>query len=154
MATNTWKAKSKSKHSDLTIFFAEKWNMNANVSFTICSNVPGDFTLKVLKISHSPGYPSEILHIHCCHLVDSIGITTRVMDLTVTFLLHFKDCGKKNTGWCFLCIFFYQIYYVIFSYIQFTFPQTSKCFLSNGTKNMHILASGPDLWAVRFGYVI
>uniref|UniRef100_A0A4W5LGJ4 Somatolactin alpha n=1 Tax=Hucho hucho TaxID=62062 RepID=A0A4W5LGJ4_9TELE len=34
---------------------------------------------------------------------------------------------------------------VIFSYIPFTFPQTSKCFLSNGTKNMHILASGPEL---------
>jgi hypothetical protein len=42
----------------------------------------------------------------------------------------------------------------MFSYIQFTFPQTSKFFLSNGTKNMHILASGPELQAVRFGYVI
>jgi hypothetical protein len=27
---------------------AEKCNVNANVSFTICPNVPGDFTLKVL----------------------------------------------------------------------------------------------------------
>ena len=43
---------------------------------------------------------------------------------------------------------------VIFSYIHFTFPQTSKCFLSNGIKNMHILASGPELQAVRFGHVI
>ena len=49
---------------------------------------------------------------------------------------------------------FYQIYCVILSYIHFTFPQTSKCFLSNGIKNMHILASGPELQAVRFGYVI
>uniref|UniRef100_A0A4W5P2B6 VWFA domain-containing protein n=1 Tax=Hucho hucho TaxID=62062 RepID=A0A4W5P2B6_9TELE len=47
-----------------------------------------------------------------------------------------------------------DIYCVIFSYINFTFPQTSKCFLSNGIKNMHILASGPKLQAVRFGYVI
>ena len=56
----------------------------------------------------------------------------------------------------FFFILFYlnQIYCVIFSYIPFTFPQTSKCFLSNGTKNMHILASGPELPAVRFEFVI
>ena len=47
-----------------------------------------------------------------------------------------------------LRIFFYQIYCVILAYIQFTVPQTSKCFLSNGSKNMHILASGPELQAV------
>jgi hypothetical protein len=41
---------------------------------------------------------------------------------------------------------------VLFSYINLTFPQTSKCFLSNGIKN--ILASGPELQVVRFGYVI
>jgi hypothetical protein len=29
----------------------------------------------------------------------------------------------------------------------------SKCFLSNGTKKIHILASGPEPEAVRFGYV-
>ena len=51
----------------------------------------------------------------------------------------------------FLRIIFYQIYCVIFFYIQFTFPQTSKCFFSNGIKNMHILASGLELQAVRFG---
>ena len=64
--------------------------------------------------------------------------------------------GCNNTLWSFSCIskIFYQIYCVIFSYIPFTFPQTSKCFLSNGTKNMHILASGPELQAVRFEYVI
>ena len=39
-------------------------------------------------------------------------------------------------------------------HIHFTFPQTSKCFLSNGINNMHILVSGSDLQAVRFGYVI
>ena len=38
--------------------------------------------------------------------------------------------------------------------LHFSFPQTSMCFLSNGIKNMHILASGPELQAVRFGYVI
>jgi hypothetical protein len=27
---------------------SEKWKMNTNVSFTICPNVPGDFTPKVL----------------------------------------------------------------------------------------------------------
>jgi hypothetical protein len=43
---------------------------------------------------------------------------------------------------------------VMFSYIPFTFPHTSKCFLSNGTKNVPILASGPKLQAVRFWYVI
>ena len=43
---------------------------------------------------------------------------------------------------------------VIFAYIHFTFPQTSKCFLSNGIMNMHILASGPELQAVKCGYVI
>jgi hypothetical protein len=30
----------------------------------------------------------------------------------------------------------------------------STNFLSNGIKNMHILSSGPELLAVRFGYVI
>ena len=32
---------------------------------------------------------------------------------------------------------------VLFSYIPFTFPQTLKCFLSNGITNMHTIASGP-----------
>ena len=32
--------------------------------------------------------------------------------------------------------------------------QTSNCFLSYGINNMHILASGPEIQAVRFGYVI
>ena len=41
---------------------------------------------------------------------------------------------------------------LLFSYIQFTFTQTSECFLSNGIKNMHILGSVPELQAVRFGY--
>ena len=120
----------------------------------IWANHLGDFTLNVLQLAHTSSYPSEhTRHKHCCHLVDTIGITTRVNAGTGTFLLHFKDGGRKKT--CFvLCHFFYQIYCVIFSYIQFTFPQTSKCFLSNGTKNIHILASGPELQAVRFGYVI
>jgi hypothetical protein len=43
---------------------------------------------------------------------------------------------------------------VLYSYIHFTFPQTPKSFLSNPIKNMHILASGSELKAVRFGYDI
>ena len=61
----------------------------------------------------------------------------------MVFLLHFEDG-----------IIFYQIKCVIFSNINFTFPQTLKCFLSNGIKNVHVLASGPELQAVRFVYVI
>ena len=34
------------------------------------------------------------------------------------------------------------------------FTQMSMCFLSNLIKNIHILALGPELQAVRFGYVI
>ena len=71
-------------------------------------------------------------------------------------LVDFKDATtiKELKNAClFPCIFFYQIYCVIFSYIQFTFTQTSECFLSNGYKNMHVLASGPELQAVRLGYV-
>ena len=70
----------------------------------------------------------------------------------MAFILDFKEDGTKKSNKSFLCIIFYQIYCVIFSYIPFTFPQTSK--LSNGAKNMHVLASGPELQAVRFGYVI
>ena len=71
----------------------------------------------------------------------------------MAFLLHFKDDGTKKIQKK-LCIIFYQIQCVIFSYITLTFQQTSKWFLSNGTKNMHILFSGPELQAVRFGHVI
>ena len=53
----------------------------------------------------------------------------------------------------FLSLFFHQIYCVIFSYIQLTFPQTSECFHSNDTENMHILASGAELQAARLGDV-
>ena len=43
---------------------------------------------------------------------------------------------------------------MLFSYIILTFLQTSKCFLSNGTNSMHILASGPEQQAVYSGHVI
>ena len=122
--------------------------MYANVSFTICPNVPGDFTLKVL--SHTSSYPSETLHIHCCHLVNTIGFTIRVMAITVTFLLHFKDGGKKTPVGFFFVFSSILLYSPTFN----SHFQTSKCFLSNGIKNMHILASGPELRTVRFGYVI
>jgi hypothetical protein len=99
---------------------------------------------------------TKTLHIHCCHLVANIRIAPGLEYYIMAFLLHFKDDGTKKIKktFFFLCIIFYQIECVIFSYIPFTFPQTSKCFLSNGTKKMHILASGPELQAVRFGYVI
>jgi hypothetical protein len=45
-----------------------------------------------------------------------------------------------------------HIYCAIFSYIILTFLQTSKCFLSNGTNGMYILASGPVQQAVYFGH--
>ena len=35
--------------------------------------------------------------------------------------------------------------------LNYTFPQISKCFLSNGVNNMHIIASGPELQAKK-GY--
>ena len=126
-----------------------------NVSFTICPMYLGDFKLNVMLCAHTSSYPSETLHIYCCHLVDTIGITTIGMARCGPFLLHFKDGGRKRKRLVFfLCIFFYQIYCVLFSYIQFTFPQTSKWFLSNCTNNMRILAPGPELQAIRLGYVI
>ena len=72
----------------------------------------------------------------------------------MAFLLHFKDDGTKNNKIMhvfFLGIIFYQISCIILSYIHFTFPQTSKCVLSNGIKNMHILASGPELQQLYLG---
>ena len=67
------------------------------------------------------------------------------------FLAFQRWLYKKENGWIFLGIIFYQIYCDIFSYIPFTFTQTAKCFLSYGTKNVHILA---ELQAVRFAYAI
>ena len=87
--------------------------MNANVSFTICPNVPVWLPTKCHVARSYSSYPSETLHIQCCHLVDTIGITSRVMTGTGTFLLHFKDVGRKKKGCFFGCIFFYQIYCVV-----------------------------------------
>jgi hypothetical protein len=70
----------------------------------------------------------------------------------MAFLLHFKDDVIQKEH-----VFYFVLSLtkcVIFSYMNFTFPQTSTCFLSNGIKNMLILASGPDLQAVRFWYDI
>ena len=72
------------------------------------------------------------------------------------YLVNFKDGDttiKIKNEWFFSLYYLNQIYCVIFSYIQFTFTQTPECFLSNGTKNMHILGSVPELQSVRFGYV-
>ena len=71
----------------------------------------------------------------------------------MAFLLYFKDDGTKKNTKENLIFSLYYLYSVIFSYIPFTFTQTSECFLSNETKNMHILGSRPELQAVRFGYV-
>jgi hypothetical protein len=71
----------------------------------------------------------------------------------MAFLLHLKDDATKKIQKTH--VFFFVLSYtrrVLFYYINLTFPQTSKCFLSNVIKNMHILASGPELQAVRFGY--
>jgi hypothetical protein len=68
----------------------------------------------------------------------------------MAFRLHFKDDGTKITKVLLFCVTL--LCYIL--YFPFTFPQTSKCFLKNGTKNMLILASWPELQAVRFGYVI
>ena len=127
--------------------------MNVNVSFTICPNVHGYLTLKVLFFTHFSSFPAETLHILCCHLVDTIGITTRVMAINMTFLLHFKDGGKKRQVGFFL-VFSSTRSIVLYSPTFNSHFHKSKCFLSNGTKNMHILASGPELQAVRFRYVI
>jgi hypothetical protein len=61
---------------------------------------------------------------------------------------------KKNTKERLFFSLYYLLPDLLFPYIPFTFPHTSKCFLSYSTKNMHILASGPELQAGRFGYVI
>ena len=64
----------------------------------------GDFTLNVMQFAHTSSYPSETLHIHCCHLVDRIGITTRVMAGRGTFLFHFKESGRKK---------FFSLYFLL-----------------------------------------
>jgi hypothetical protein len=69
----------------------------------------------------------------------------------MAFLLHFKDDGTKKYVFFFFVVLSFTRPFVLYS-PTFTFPQTSKCFLSNGANNPHILASGPELKAVRFSY--
>ena len=153
MATNTEKAKSKSKYTDVMIFLQKNliWMQMSPSQFA--QMYLGDLTLNVMSFTPNSSNPSETLHIHCCHLVDTIGITSRVMAGTGMFLLHFKDGGRKKVIIFFV---FSSTRYVVFYSPTFNlhFHKLQKCFLSNGTKNMHILASGPELQAVRFGYVI
>ena len=68
-----------------------------------------------------------------------------------SFSLVFQRGFKKNENKCCLFGLSFTRSNVLFSYINFTFPQTSKCFLSNGINNMYILASSPELQALRFG---
>ena len=73
-----------------------------------------DFTLNIMQFAHTSSYPSETLDIHCCHLVDTIIITTRVMARTGTFLLHFKDGGGKTIV-VFFFVFSSTRYIVLYS---------------------------------------
>jgi hypothetical protein len=72
--------------------------------------------------------PSRAQHRNCCWAgIIHYGLCTCISKMIIQKI-------QKN-GCFFLCIVVYQIYCVIFSYIPFTFPPTSK--------NLHILASGP-----------
>jgi hypothetical protein len=59
-----------------------------------------------------------------------------------TFLLHFKDGGRKKTVG-FLFVFSSTRSIVLYSPTFNSYSQ-KLCFLSNGIKTMHILASGPE----------
>ena len=65
----------------------------------------------------------------------------------MAFILHFKDDGTKKDK---TVVFFFVLYSPTF----LSHFHKRQCFLSNGTKNMHNLASGAERQAVRFGYVI
>jgi hypothetical protein len=76
--------------------------------------------------------------------------TTHKENVELLLIKNIKYCHNVKTD----MIFWPYRPALIFSYIHFTFPQSSKCFLSNGINNMHILDSGPELQAGRCGYVI
>ena len=105
----------------------------------------------------TPGWLHDKCHV--AHSFWKLSISLKLSPssyLYVCFIVHFKDDDTKIKikNVCFFSLYYLNlIYCVIFSYIQFTFTQTSECFLSNETKNMHILGSVPELQAVRFGYV-
>ena len=74
------------------------------------------------------------------------------LDKILAFLLHFKDDGtKKNIFFPFVLSFTRSI--VLYSHTLISHFHKLQS-VSNGIKNMHIPASGPELQAVRFGYVI
>ena len=66
---------------------------------------------------------------------------------------NFKDDGKKN-------LFFFFVSSIIGSNVLYFrtflshFHKLQSVSCTKNTKNMHILASGTELQAVRFGYVI
>jgi hypothetical protein len=66
----------------------------------------------------------------------------------MAFLLHFKTDGTILKMYILPDLMCYSP--TLISH----FHKLEKCFLSNGINNMHILASGPELQAIRFGYVI
>jgi hypothetical protein len=68
----------------------------------------------------------------------------------MAFLLHFKDNGTKKNGWFFFVLSFTRSI-VLYSP---TFLSHLHKLQSVSFQKMHILASGPELQAVRFGYVI
>ena len=96
MTTNMYKPKSKSKYTDLMIFLQKKIEYECECLLHDLPECTWGRHTRSLVISHTLSYPSETLHIHCCHLVDTIGITTRVMARTMIFLLHFKEGGRKR----------------------------------------------------------
>ena len=75
----------------------------------------------------------------------------------MAFLLHFKDDGTKKYK---QIVFFFFVSSFTRSIVLYSptflshFNKLQSVSFQNGTTNMHILALGPELQAVRFGYVI
>ena len=74
----------------------------------------------------------------------------------MAFVLHFKDDGTKKTRerlfFSFVLSFTRSI--LLYSPTFLSHFHEVEVFPSIGTKNMHILSSGPELQSVRFGYII
>jgi hypothetical protein len=66
----------------------------------------------------------------------------------ISFLLHFKDDSTKNMFFS-LCYLLPDL--MIFSYINFTFQQSSNCFLSNGIN--HSVRRRVCEWMISAGVV-
>ena len=83
-------------------------------------------------------------------LISFTEIVPIILSECLFYLVHFKD-DKTNKP----CVFLFLSKPDLLCYSP-TFNshlQTSEFLLWNGTNNMHILGSVPELQAVRFGYV-